>query len=251
LSSTSTFSRVPFTDGSALTFVSSESSGSQTLCGSDVSSWVVVDKAGFLLASSFGKRAIGQVHLPARELFSSEVGPTQQQQQQQQRLACTTDTFSSLAAWTLSNTANGGTETSTETTFEVVAGEPGPSWQFQVGEVSFDVKDEGGIVLSQNISVNPGDTFALDVAVDYRGGNADGGTFSLVVNGTTVASFASGSDTSPSQPLRAHLNGTYTGPAGVFPVQIVIVRHYIHAFDTPYQYITNFVHCASGLGGTE
>jgi len=87
--------------------------------------------------------------------------------------------------------------------------------------------------ITQNVSLTGGATYAvkMDIATDdtSSGNNADGGTTTILIGGTTVAQFSWGS-VNIGNIYRTNLTGTFTPPSsGVYAVTLTFSRGYFEA----------------------
>lgn len=122
----------------------------------------------------------------------------------------------------------------------------GGTWSahFNVGEVNFDQTPQGG-GLSQTFSVTSSGTynFSANIASEDDGDglvNADAGTFSVIIDGATLATKDLGGFSSPHQILRGTLTGSVSLTTGSHTFQIQITRVYIsQRSNTPIEVVTN------------
>jgi len=148
-----------------------------------------------------------------------------------------------LSGWTVFNTSNGtnGTGLPAVVSFNTTGGGASNSAQFEVGEVTIDDTPQGG-GLSQMISVSTGGLYSFSAAIAAEGLvaiNADAGTFSIIIDGSTVATDSLGT-IAPSQIIRATLSGSDTLTAGPHSFEIEITRVFGELDSgTPYEYVTN------------
>lgn len=142
-----------------------------------------------------------------------------------------------FTAWTLGTTSNGTAGTG----FPVVAAWPlggMNAWEGEVGEVNFDGTQQGA-TLTQSFIGTGAATISMDWAASAPfAGNADGGEFTMILNGVQIAQFDSGSINQGQL-----LNGVLTANAnlnnGTNTLEIDITRRYISVSDlTPLQYVT-------------
>jgi hypothetical protein len=148
-----------------------------------------------------------------------------------------------FSGWTIYTTANGtnGPGFPVVSSFDVSGAGAQNAAQFKVGEVSFLGGEEGGgLTQSVDVSTSGLQTFTADVASEGQPniGNSDAGVFSLLVNGTSIASWDSGGvfdDTN-----RDVLSGTYdfTTP-GEYDLSVLVTRSSLQDGGTPYQYVTD------------
>ena len=135
--------------------------------------------------------------------------------------------------WTIGTTSNGTWGSG----FPVVTGWPlggMNSAEGQVGEVNFDGTQQGGTLTQSFMSAGGAATETLLWAA-MGSGNADGGEFTMILNGVQIAQYDTGS-------INGLLNGTLTASvplvAGMNTLQIDVTRRYISTGGTPYQWVT-------------
>ncbi len=122
-----------------------------------------------------------------------------------------------LAGWTITPTANGQSPTQTVVQWDIDFGGPLPTsfvGRFNVGQVTFQSGVPAGIELTQSLNLISGITYTIGFDWSAHrdtttGGNAQGGIFDLIVNGTSIANAAAGS-TSASTPKWGNITMTYT-----------------------------------------
>jgi hypothetical protein len=152
-----------------------------------------------------------------------------------------------LNGWTVTPTANGQTVSTLVDMYDIDG--PGPlpaslAARFQVGQVSFVSGQQAGIELTQMLSLSAGTTYTFSfnwsaVRFTTTSNNAEGGVFSLIVNGTPLATAAAGS-TSMSTPKYGFLTANFTPTSsGNYSVGARITRPFTPAGDM-YQYVDNF-----------
>jgi hypothetical protein len=144
-----------------------------------------------------------------------------------------------LSGWTTFTTGNGAIGSPTVTSFDTTGTGASNAARFQVGEVAFEKKQEGG-GLYQSFSAPAGThNVSADVATDLTDTttNADCGTFELLVDGLIVAQHAFGRCDSL---VRAHLSGSVTfATSGTHELQILMRRAFQSSTTTPYQFLDN------------
>ena len=145
-----------------------------------------------------------------------------------------------LSGWTVTPTPGGETVVQDVTSFDVTGGGSSLAARFNVGRTS---GSSGGISLSQTFNVMTAGLhmFSVDVAADNvpnGGGNADGGTFALIVNGTLLDSFASGSMVTD-EVKRASLSGALDLALGSYTFEIIITRDFTTDARNPEQRVDN------------
>jgi hypothetical protein len=133
----------------------------------------------------------------------------------------------SLTGWTSFVTQNGGIDPSGVEPFNTTGTDLSSAAYFMVGEIAGQVgggpEEGGGIYQSVTLS---GGTYVVsaDVAVP-GGGNADCGTFSVLIDGTVVDTYEFGQCLAV-QTYRATLSATVPLDAGTHEVRILITRNY-------------------------
>ena len=141
--------------------------------------------------------------------------------------------------WTIGTTSNGTWGTG----FPVVAGWPLGgglnSAQGEVGEVNFDGTQQGGTLTQTFQSTGGAATESLLwAATDPFGGNADGGQFTMILNGTIIAQIDSGG-INQGQTLNGMLSASVPLLAGTNTLEIDVTRRFITLpNDTPFQFVT-------------
>lgn len=152
-----------------------------------------------------------------------------------------------LGFWTLTNTANGLTAVQNVVQYDIDGPGTRPTnyaAQFNVGQVNFNFGVPEGIELTQTLNLNAGWQyyFDFDWAADHTGGpgNAEGGIFSLIVNGNALSTQAAGS-INGGQILYGHVTGIFTPTtSGAYTIGARIERPWTTAATTPLQYVDNF-----------
>ncbi len=154
----------------------------------------------------------------------------------------------SLAPWAVALTGNGSSPTQSVVPYDIDG--PGPLGttqvaKFQVGALLFIPPGglEEGVIVTQSIPLTAGVQYTIDfdwaVQRDSTTNNADGGTFSIVVDGFPLAGAASGGTTGTT-PIYGHLSAPFTPVAsGPHTVGFQITRHFLVA-GALYQYVDNF-----------
>ncbi len=136
--------------------------------------------------------------------------------------------------WTLGTTANGTAGDG----FPIVTGWPlggMNAWEGEVGEVSFDGTQQGATLTQTFLSAGGSATESLLWAA-MGSGNADGGEFTMILNGVQIAQYDTGN-------INGLLNGTLTASvplvAGMNTLEIDVTRRYTTVSGgTPYQWVT-------------
>ena len=141
--------------------------------------------------------------------------------------------------WTIGTTSNGTWGSG----YPVVAGWPLGGMnaaQGEVGEVNFDQTQQGGTLTQTFASAGGAATESLLwAATDPFGGNADGGEFTMFLNGVEIAQFDTGAITQ-GQTLNGTLSASVPLVAGTNTLEIVVSRSFTAAppNSTPFQYVT-------------
>jgi hypothetical protein len=145
--------------------------------------------------------------------------------------------------WTIGTTSNGTWGSG----YPVVA--PWPlggglnSAKGEVGEVNFDQTQQGG-TLSQAFTSGAGAatlSFAYAAMGDGTHTNADGGDFTLILDGKTLATFDVG-QIGPNDLLHGSLTANVNLTAGQHTFEIEVTRMFLsNPGNTPYQYVTSAV----------
>jgi PEP-CTERM motif len=143
-----------------------------------------------------------------------------------------------FTGWTLGTTSNGTAGAG----FPVVAAWPlggMNAWEGEVGEVNFDGTQQGATLIQSFNSAGGAASLSLDWAVSAPfSGNADGGEFTMILNGVQVAQFDTGGVTQD-QLLNGMLTANANLNAGTNTLEIDITRRFISVSQlTPLQYVT-------------
>jgi len=176
------------------------------------------------------KRYMPLVLLALFALVAAQAGAT--------NLITNGDFSSGFSNWTIGTTSNG----SWGSGYPITTGWPlggTQSAQGEVGEVNFDGTQQGGTLTQTFNSAGGAATVSLDWAVMGPGGNADGGEFTILINGTQVAQFDSGS-INGNQLYNGVLSGNIANlNAGANTIEIDVTRRYITVPNgTPFQWVT-------------
>jgi len=153
-----------------------------------------------------------------------------------------------LAGWTVFTTSSNGTNgvgLPAVVSFNTTGSGSSDAAHFEAGEVTFDLTPQGG-GLSQTISVSAAGLYTLteDFAAVNRADvtNGDGGTFSILIDGTTVATDALGA-IGPDTTLMGSFDELVNLSAGTHTIETEITRVFqsavIGGFPIPDQYIDN------------
>jgi len=153
----------------------------------------------------------------------------------------------SLTPWTTFATANGSTGGGpTVVSFNPTGSAASLAAQFSVGEVTYtELPEEGGI--DQSFTLSSGGTFdfSADIASQnvYTLPNADAGTYSILIDGISLASDSLGEFTYPctaacNQMITGTLGGSVALAAGVHTFEVLITRDFQCCGDVD-QYVDN------------
>ncbi|MCW5937990.1 MAG: PEP-CTERM sorting domain-containing protein [Fimbriimonadaceae bacterium] len=130
--------------------------------------------------------------------------------------------------WTQRNTPSGGGAPGQVTSFDVTGGGASLAARYIVGNTQF-TGTEAGIELVQNLNLTGGVQYSLgfDFAVENTGGpNAQGGRFSIIVNGTELSAIAV-EQIGGNQIVRNSVAAIFTpGTTGVYEVGARITRRF-------------------------
>lgn len=151
-----------------------------------------------------------------------------------------------LGFWTLANTANGQTTSQSVVQYDIDGPGTRPTnfaAKFNVGQVTFNAGVPAGIELTQTLNLNAGWQYYFDFDWAVQRGNAsnnaEGGIFSLIVNGNAISTQAAG-PTSGTTPIYGHVTGIFTPTSsGSYSIGARIARPFTPANDL-YQYVDNF-----------
>jgi len=155
-----------------------------------------------------------------------------------------------FSGWTVKPTTN-GTSNPPETVVMYDIDGPGPlpdslAARFAVGQVNFQSGVQCGMEMTQTVALIGGQqyTFDFDLSTERKSstGNAAGGNFYLIINGTPIAEWLSGGiGGSYGYNKYYHMTAQYTPPAnGNYEVGLRITRPYICPGDV-FQYVDNAV----------
>ncbi len=143
-----------------------------------------------------------------------------------------------FTGWTLGTTPNGTAGDG----FPVVTAWPlggANAWEGEVGEVNFDGTQQGATLMQAFNSAGGAGTVSLDWAVyaPYAG-NADGGEFTILLNGTQIAQYDT-NNVNQGDLLSGMLNANVNLLNGSNTLEVDITRRYISVGQlTPLQYVT-------------
>jgi len=150
------------------------------------------------------------------------------------------DFSSGFSNWTIGATGNGTWGAGYPVTGPFPPNNALSSAQGEVGEVNFSGVQEGGTLTQTFNSTGGAATESLAWAVmDPFGGNADGGEFTMILNGVQIAQFDVGNVNQ-----NQLYSGTLTAAAGLVngtnTLEIDVTRRYITVpQDTPFQWVTS------------
>ena len=161
-------------------------------------------------------------------------------------------TTGDLTGWTTFTTSNGSLGPSPlpqVTSFDVTGTGATNAAQFQVGEAVYDGGTQQGGGLSQTVVATAGTiSFSASIAAyDINAGNADAGTFSVLLNGAVEDTVAFGGIDSLT-PLRGQLSFDASVAAGPQTIEILMTRVFANGNAdtcgvllgcTPFQYVTD------------
>ena len=163
-----------------------------------------------------------------------------------------------LSSWTVVNTSNGVGAPGTTEKYDIDG--PGPSgvtWvaRFSVGQLVFTSGVQEGIEMTQSLNLTAGVKYTINYDWSTRREtgvtNAAGGVFNIIVGGTAIATFDSGTiGGDPSNWFKyGNLSTTYT-PAASGPVAVGarITRPFLTPGDV-FQLVDNFDISGGGGGG--
>jgi hypothetical protein len=151
-----------------------------------------------------------------------------------------------LGSWTITPTTNGTTTVQTAVQYDIDGAGTRPTnfaAKFSVGQVVFASGVPAGINLTQSLNLIGGLQYYFDfdwaVQRDVATGNAQGGIFSLTVNGAVIASQAAG-PTTGTTPIYGHVTGIFTPTSsGAYTVGGRIERPFTPGASL-HQYVDNF-----------
>lgn len=152
----------------------------------------------------------------------------------------------SLSPWTPFTTANGtnGTGLPDVVPFDTTGTGASLAAHFDVGEVNFTGLQEGGGI-EQTFTLSSSGTynfFANIASQDDADGqiNADAGTYSIIIDGTTLQSDSLGRFNSAFQIIRGTLSGSVNLAAGGHTFEVLITRGFLsNGPSTPDEYVDN------------
>ncbi len=159
----------------------------------------------------------------------------------------------SFSSWNIAATANGTTSTQAVVQYDIDGPGTRPTnfvGKFSVGQVVFNSGVPAGMELTQSLSLTSGIQYYFDfdwaVQRDVATNNAEGGIFSLIVNGVSIASQAAGATTGTT-PKYGHVTGIFTPTSsGAYTVGARIARPFTPAGSLN-QYVDNFAVTAAAV----
>lgn len=148
-----------------------------------------------------------------------------------------------LSPWVVTPTQNGRTLYQDVVSFDVTGTGASLAGHFGVGQVNFQSGVQEGVSVTQMLNLSAGTeyTFRFNWAAHNTGtgGNAQGGVFSLVINGQLFGTQAAGS-IAAGQIIRGTITVLFTpGSSGQYDVGARITRPFTPP-GTLHQYIDNF-----------
>ena len=152
-----------------------------------------------------------------------------------------------LTGWTPFVTSNGsnGAGLPDVVSFNTTGSGASLAAHFNVGEVNFTMLPEGGGLSQTFILGAPGvySYFANIGSQDDANGiniNSDAGTYSILIDGTTLASDSLGGFATVNQIILATLSGTVSLSAGPHTIEVLITRDFTSlGAETPDEYVDN------------
>jgi hypothetical protein len=155
-----------------------------------------------------------------------------------------------LTGWTVFTTSNGtngtlgGVTLPNVVSFNTTGSGASNSAHFNVGEASFDGTEQGG-GLTQTVNLAAGShtltgNFASEDDPDGAGPNSGAGTFSVLVDGSTVFTESLGAFAFQGQVKHGTYNATFTTTAGDHDIEFLITRPFLSEdSNTPQEYLTD------------
>lgn len=157
-----------------------------------------------------------------------------------------------LSGWTVTNTSNGTTAVADVVMLDIDEGGPlgmSNAARFAVGNAAAPNQGQQGIMFSQMVSLVGGITYTFDMdwkafRVNTTTSNTEGGQFTLMAGGNSIAFGAAGT-TSQAAPKFGHLTGMFTPvTSGDYEVGVKITRQFtvplLSGVPTLYQAVDNF-----------
>lgn len=145
-----------------------------------------------------------------------------------------------LTGWTVTPTANGGANVQDVTMFDVdQIGGPSNAARFRVGRLSGGQGPNEGVTLSQMFNVVVAGIFNVSVDVAGHGAdgeNANGGDFELLIDATSLDSFAAG-QVNGGQVKPDTLTGSLFLAAGAHSFSLLITRNFEFGGANARQYV--------------
>lgn len=149
-----------------------------------------------------------------------------------------------LSGWTVTPTSNGQTIIQQVDPFDVTGSGSSLAGHFQVGQVNFNSGVQEGIDLTQTLSLVAGTmyTISFDWAADNPdagGGNAEGGVFSVVIDGQLLGTQEAG-DIDALETIRGSISIDFTpATTGDYEIGARMTRPYTPS-GRAHQYVDNF-----------
>jgi hypothetical protein len=151
-----------------------------------------------------------------------------------------------LTPWTAFTTANGtnGTGLPAVNSFDTTGSGATFAAQFDVGDATFDSTQQGGGLMQGFTAPAAGmyNFFANIASLDDPDGeiNGNAGTFSILIDGTTLSSDSLGAFATANQIIRATLSGSVGLTAGAHTFEILITRPFTSVGNqTPQEFVDN------------
>lgn len=151
-----------------------------------------------------------------------------------------------FSGWTITPTVNGQTASQAVVPYDIDGAGVLPTSsaaQFCVGQVVFQSGVPAGINLTQSLNLTGGVQYTFDfdwsAKREVNTNNAEGGIFSLIVNGNAITTQAAGATTGTT-PIFGHITGVFTpGSTGSYSVGASITRPFTPG-GSLFQYVDNF-----------
>jgi|GEM_PF-4875051 len=155
----------------------------------------------------------------------------------------------SLAPWSQALIGNGEAGAATVTAFDVTGLGPSLAAQFQIGTNVLGTPGGKRVFQAFDAAVAGLYTFGVDVASFFfasSAGQVDGGTYTLAVDGTALASFIVG-PLAAGQVVRAHLAGDLALASGSHVFEVDMTRNYVIPNSSTLLYFDNAFANAVGV----
>jgi hypothetical protein len=156
-------------------------------------------------------------------------------------------TTGNFSGWTLTTTANGTYGPSPMpqvASFDVTGTGAQDAAQFEVGEANFDGSQQGAELLQSFTAAAGVLNFSAAIASEgdttVASSNADGGVYTVFLDGTSEATFSVG-PIAANQVVRDNLSFTAPVTAGSHSIEILMTRGFTTGDlgNTPFQFVTN------------